>query len=83
MISLAIYTVIGIICYLCGLARGMNILRLYGGTLIGFVVIRLLLVDVWIMDIAGRTATFFLIGALLISTAFLGHKKQKMDLPVS
>jgi uncharacterized membrane protein len=76
-----IYTIIGIISYLYGLAIGKRVLQLYGGTLIGFVVGRLLLVDVWRMELAGRIVTFFLIGALLVSTAFLGKKKKGPSLP--
>ncbi|MEK7082563.1 MAG: DUF2339 domain-containing protein [Patescibacteria group bacterium] len=83
MISLVIYTIIGIISYLYGLAHEKRVLQLYGGTLIGFVVGRLLLVDVWKMELAGRIVTFFLVGALLVSTAFLGKKKKGPDLPVT
>lgn len=76
MISLVVYTIIGLICYFYGLANEKRGLRLYGGVLVGFVVGRLILVDVWRMEIAGRIVTFFLIGALLVSTAFLGRKKH-------
>lgn len=76
MISLVVYTIIGLIAYFYGLANKRNGLRLYGGALVGFVVGRLLLVDVWKMELAGRIVTFFLIGALLVSTAFLGRKKK-------
>ena len=76
MISLVVYTLIGLICYFYGLANKKNNLRLYGGALIGFVVGRLLLVEVWRMELTGRIVTFFLIGALLVGTAFLGKKKR-------
>lgn len=75
MVSLVVYTIIGLVFYFYGLTNEKKGLRLYGGTLIGFVVGRLFLVDVWIMDLAGRVVTFFFIGALLVSTAFLGRKK--------
>jgi hypothetical protein len=39
------------------------------------VVARLLLVDVWSMELSGRVITFFVIGALLMSTAFLTKRK--------
>lgn len=80
MISLVVYTIIGIISYFYGMANDKRSLRLYGGTLIGFVVGRLLLADVWRMELAGRIITFFLIGALLMSTAFLGKKKENSNL---
>lgn len=76
MISLVIYTIVGLLFYFYGLTRGNKGLLLYGGVLIGFVVGRLLLIEVWRMEIAGRIVTFFLVGALLISTAFLGKKKR-------
>jgi uncharacterized membrane protein len=80
MISLVIYTIVGLISYFYGLASEKKGLRLYGGALVGFVVMRLFLVDIWKMELAGRIITFFLIGALLVSTAFLGRKKQNSDL---
>jgi uncharacterized membrane protein len=74
MVSLLIYTIIGLASYFYGLTNEKSGLRLYGGTLVGFVVARLLLVDVWDMELTGRIVTFFLIGTLLISTAFLKKK---------
>ncbi len=43
---------------------------------LGFVVLRLLTVDVWKMELTGRIITFLLVGALLMSTAFLVRKRQ-------
>jgi len=80
MISLVIYTIIGLIAYFYGLANGKRGLYLYGGALVGFVVGRLLLIDVWRMELAGRIVMFFLIGALLVSTAFLGRKKHDKEI---
>lgn len=76
MISLVIYLIIGLITYFNSLANDKKTLRIYGGLLVGFVVGHLLFVDVWHMELAQRTATFFLIGALLVSTAFLSRKKR-------
>ena len=81
MISLVIYTTIGLIAYFYGLTNEKRGLRLYGGALVGFVVGRLFLVDIWRMELAGRIVTFFLIGALLVSTAFLGRKKRNKAIP--
>lgn len=80
MISLVIYTIIGLTAYFYGLANEKKGLRLYGSALVGFVVGRLLLVDIWKMELAGKTVTFFLIGALLVGTAFLGKKKQNKEI---
>lgn len=79
MLSLIVYTIIGLIAYLYGLRNEKKGIRLYGGILLGFVIGRLFLVDVWRMELAGRIVTFFLIGALLMSTAFL--RKKKPDSP--
>ena len=81
MISLVVYTIIGLICYFYGLSREKKGLRLYGGVLVGLVVGRLVLVDVWQMEMAGKIITFFLIGAMLMSTAFLSRKKPNQSLP--
>ena len=76
MISLIVYTIIGLICYFYGLTKGEKGLRLYGGVLVGFVVGRLLLVEVWKMELTWRIITFFTVGALLMTTAFIGKKKK-------
>lgn len=76
MLSLVVYTVIGLIIYFYGLTNGGKILRLYSGLLLGFVILRLLFVDIWRMALAGRVVTFFVIGLMLVATAFLGKKRQ-------
>ncbi|MBI5754133.1 DUF2339 domain-containing protein [Candidatus Peregrinibacteria bacterium] len=74
-LSLAVYTLAGIAFYARGVTHGSTIIKTAGQLLIGFVVGRLLIVDVWSMEITGRIITFFLIGVLLISTAFFRKKK--------
>ncbi len=76
MIALIVYTLVGLVAYFMGNASGQRVLKLYGASLLGFVVLRLLLVDVWGMALAGRIVTFFIVGALLMSTAFLGRKHR-------
>src|SRR3989344_1864860 len=76
MISLVIYTLIGLIAYFFGMKQEWRTLRFYGGILLGFVVGRMILVEVWNMELTGRIITFFIIGTLLVSTAFLGRKKE-------
>jgi preprotein translocase subunit SecG len=68
-VSLIIYTIAGV--GLVVSAGGNKALGIAGGVLIGGVVFRLLLVEVWEMSLEGRIATFLIIGALLISTAFI------------
>ncbi|MBY0309618.1 DUF2339 domain-containing protein [Patescibacteria group bacterium] len=76
MTALVMYTVVGITAYLSGLSTNKKLIKLYGGALVCFVVLRLLLVDVWHMEMAGRIITFAIVGVLLMSTAFLGKRKQ-------
>ena len=76
MTALFIYTVIGIGAYVLGTTRSERGLRLYGGVLLALVVGRLLVVDVWQMELTGRIITFFLIGTLLMSTAFFGRVQK-------
>jgi uncharacterized membrane protein len=77
-IALTIYTIIGIVSYFYGFQKNKKDLLLYGGSLIGFVVFRLLTVEIWQMQLTGRIITFFLIGILLIisSTTFLSKNKK-------
>jgi uncharacterized membrane protein len=76
MISLVIYTIIGLITYFYGLSNGYNTIKIYGGVLLGFVVGRLLLVDIREMELSEKIITFFIIGALLVSTAFYRRGKK-------
>ena len=79
MISLVIYTVIGLVTDITGKIKGSLALRIYGGTLIGLVIARLLLIDIGTMQITERIVTFFAIGILLISTAFIGRHKKTIQ----
>jgi hypothetical protein len=79
MISLLIYTVAGLATYTYGGLHDSKAVRVYGAVLLGFVVGRLLLIEVWNMEIGGRITTFFLVGILLMSTAFFGRKKTKRN----
>lgn len=74
--ALTIYTVAGLVAYFVGLSGGDTARRVYGAGLLIFVVARLLFVDVWSMELSGRVITFFVIGILLMSTAFLTKRKS-------
>lgn len=73
-LTLIIFTIIGLVKYFRGIAIGSRVLRNYGGLFLGFVVLRLIFIDIWDMDMAARIVVFFLVGILLISTAFIGKK---------
>jgi len=77
MTTLVIYTIFGLIAYFSGLYGNDTARRVYGVTLLAFVVIRLIFVDVWQMELFGRVVTFLAIGVLLMSTAFLTKKKKQ------
>ena len=76
MIALSIYTVIALITYFRGLSSQNRDFRLHGSLLLAFVIGRLFVVDIWQMALAGRITTFFLVGALLASTAFVSRRKK-------
>ncbi len=74
IISLVLFTIIGLVKYFYGITKGSITLRNYGGILLGVVVLRLIFVEVWDMEKGLRIITFFLIGILLMSTAFISKK---------
>lgn len=74
--ALVLFTLFGIGFYLKGRLSESRDLRVFGSVFLIGVAVRLLLVEVWQMDIFGRIITFFVIGALFMSTAFLGKKKS-------
>lgn len=76
MISLVIYTIIGLAVYAYGRIHEIKGLHYYGGVLLAFTVGHLLLIDVWSMELSGRIITFFFVGTLLMMTAFIGRKKH-------
>ena len=73
IISLVIYTIIGLSLYIPGRHSGVQIKMYEGIALLVFVVAYLLLVSVWQMDTIGRIITFSSVGILLMSTAFIGR----------
>jgi len=79
-ISLAIYTIIGIASYFFGKFEDRIVYRNYGAAMILFVVGRLILIDVWEMELAVRIVAFIFIGVLLVATAFIvkGNKKPEL-----
>ena len=80
MFSLTLYTIFGLVFYIYGRLRDIVALRKYGGILLALVVGRLILVETGAMELTQRIITFFLVGILLISTAFIGRKK-KVNVP--
>lgn len=75
MVALVTYTIIGLGMYVQPPEH--KTMRSVGAALIGLVVARLLFVDVWAMEIFERIVTFFMIGVLLMMTAFLRKGEHK------
>lgn len=78
LLTLILYTLSGIALYVRGGTVGHSESRVLGGGIMMLVTARLLLVDVWNMDIVGRIITFLTIGILFLVTAFLGRAKKKV-----
>lgn len=74
MFSLFSFTIIGITLFIVGRVQSQKVMGIVGGVLLGFVVVHLLIIDVWQMELAGKIITFGAIGTLLISTAFIKPK---------
>jgi uncharacterized membrane protein len=71
MAALFVYTVVGLVCYQYGRSAGRPDIRRAGMLLLGAVVLRLGLIDVWDMELLWRIMTFMGIGALFIVTALV------------
>lgn len=77
--SLFVYTIVGLGTHFYGLFNSHNTLRKYGMTVLVLVVLRLLLVDVWNMDLVLRVVTFIVLGAMFMSSAFISKKQNKLN----
>lgn len=75
-VCLVVYTLIGLASYAYGKMNENKGMHYYGGALLAFTVGHLLLIDVWNMAMSGKIITFFLVGALLMGTAFMSKKKN-------
>jgi len=75
-ISLVVYTLIGLFFYVTGQIKDVKLFRSSGAILLGFVIARLIFIEVWKLELVGRVIVFILIGALLISSAFMGRLKD-------
>jgi uncharacterized membrane protein len=71
--------VIGLSFFIVGKSTDNRFWQICGGVVLGGVVLRLLLIDVWQMDLVGRIITFFVVGTLLLSTAFIKKGAKAAD----
>lgn len=79
IVSLTLFTLIGVGTYLQGVFSERKTEKYFGAVVLIFVIARLLIVDVWQMPLAPRVVVFVVIGILLISTAFIGRKKETVS----
>ncbi|MBP7967545.1 DUF2339 domain-containing protein [Candidatus Woesebacteria bacterium] len=71
MVTLLVYSLIGLQAYVKGEHDNRKILYRFGMALLIFVVARLLVVEVWDMQLAMRIVTFFVIGLLFIGSVLI------------
>lgn len=76
MFSLVVYVLCGVATYFYGVFNDSKGLRMYGAFLLLMSVARLLLVDVWQMELPARILTFFVIGGIFLSTAFIKRQQK-------
>ncbi len=77
-LSLFVYTVSGLAAYLYGKRRQNQDITYVGVALLTIVVLRLLLIDVWNMEILWRVITLIGVGALFIG-ASLFERRPRID----
>ena len=77
-LSLFIYTITGLATHFYGLFNHSAGLKKYGMTVLILVVVRLLLVDVWHMELLLRVITFIVLGAMFMSSAFISKSQNNL-----
>ena len=70
------YTIVGLALYSYGRMNNVSHYKQAGIVLLGLVVLRLGLIDVWGMELLWRIVTFMGIGGLFIVTALLEGKRK-------
>lgn len=73
MLSLAVYAIIGFASYIYGKMNDKKSVSHYGAVLLTFVAGHLILIESF-RD--GNILIFFIVGAILVATAFIGRKKH-------
>lgn len=77
VVSLFIYTIVGVTCYVKGILSKQSYLQHAGTIVLLLVIARLLIVDLGTMDVTGKVLTFGGIGILFIGASFISRKQTK------
>ncbi len=72
--ALVLYTLVGVVLYIKGGHDDYTPYKAFGSAFLMAVAARLFLVDFWAMAMAAKVVTFFVVGVLFISTAFLARQ---------
>jgi Predicted membrane protein (DUF2339) len=75
VVSLLVYTVVGVGCYVQGILKNMPLLKHAGTIILVLVIARLLLIDLGNMDITGKVLAFTGVGVLFIAASFISRNK--------
>lgn len=75
MLALILFTIAGLFLYVHGTFAQKSSFRGIGIALFVVVLVRLFLVEFWTMNSVEKIITFFVVGALFLSTAFLLQKR--------
>lgn len=75
-VSLFIYTVAGLYFYFNGVFKSSRHMKMYGTAVLICIIIRLIIIDIWGMDLVLRVITFVVIGLMFISTAFISKRDK-------
>ncbi len=76
-LALSLFMLTGLAAYFQGYFRALKPVRIYGGIIVGWVSLRLIFIDMPQMDAGGKVVTFFVLGALLLATAFVERRGRK------
>ncbi len=66
-IALILYSLVGVLFYF---VRASTVMYKLGAVILVAVAVRIILIDVWMMNIGGRVITFAIVGGALIATAW-------------
>lgn len=73
-----ILAIIAFVQVLVGMKKHFKLLRVIGISCFGLILLKLLLVDLWVMSSGGKIATLILLGVLLLTLSFLYQRLKNV-----